>query len=161
MTIQPGKPLPRRTGLRRTPLPRRSTRLQARMRATKRRAKVSTGPTTTQRRVVAERAGYCCELCGARLHHYGVGWTEPHSFHHRQPRGMGGTSRVDVNAAYQLLLLCGTGTTGCHGDVESDRTTAYANGWLVRAAGDPATIPVLVRGRLLVLTEDGTYEETP
>lgn len=124
----------------------------------------NTDPTAAQRRVVAERAGYACELCRMPLHD-GHHWTEPHSFHHRQPRGMGGTNRPDVHAPYQLLLLCGTdNATGCHGYIESHRRVAYENGWLVHHGRDAATTPAIIGGattasrHLVLLTADGRYE---
>lgn len=151
--------LTRRTELRRTPIERRVREKASRTRRTIARRRQDTGPTAAQRRVVAERAGYCCEVCGTRLAGVG-GWTQPHSFHHRQPRGMGGTSRLDVHAAYCLLLLCGTGTTGCHGLIESSRAAAYPVGWLVRQGQNPAEVPVWVRGAgLVLLTVDGQYAE--
>lgn len=76
---------------------------------------------------------------------------------------MGGTSRPDVHAAYALLLLCGSGTTGCHGYIESHRALGRYSGWLVTQAQDPATVPVVIHGRgRTLLTADGQYaEETP
>jgi hypothetical protein len=71
---------------------------------------------------------------------------------------MGGTTRLDVNAPYQLLLLCGTGTTDCHGLVESQRALSYVHGWVVRQNDDPTRIPVLLHtGDLRYLTRDGCY----
>ncbi len=73
--------------------------------------------------------------------------------HHRQARGMGGTRKVD--RASNLVMLCGSGTTGCHGWVESHRTQSLADGWLVRQTADPALIPVLRWGVLVYLEDDG------
>lgn len=81
------------------------------------------------------------------------------SVHHRQPRGMGGSS-LDVNRASNLLLLCGSGTTGCHGMVESQRVLAYAHGWLVPRSFDTTLYAVLIyTGDVVYLTDDGTYRE--
>lgn len=120
-------------------MPRRARERATRAKTTTTRR--STGPTQAQRRAVAERAGYRCELCTKALHD-GNDWTEVHSFHHRQPRGMGGTTDPDTNSAYQLLLVCGTGTTGCHGHIETNREKAYRYGWLVKRPTDPADVPV-------------------
>ena len=114
----------------------------------------STRPPERVRNTVAERAGYCCERCGRQLHD-GDAWTQTHSFHHRLPRGRGGRNTVS-----NLVLLCGSGVTGCHGQVEDQRAAAYDSGWLVETGLDPATKPVLVHdiGHVL-LTEDGDYQQ--
>lgn len=117
-----------------------------------------TGPTQGQKRLVVARADGRCELCPAALWTKDLGWIAPHSFHHRQPRGMGGSQLEDNNPA-RLLLLCGTGVTGCHGMVESQRVMAYANGWLVKRPTDPAVVPAVVRAGRRLLTTDGRYEE--
>lgn len=150
----------RRTELRRTPFQHRVQDVAARTRKTIATRRKDTGPTAGQRRLVAERAGYCCELCG-RLLHDGTQWTQFHSFHHRAARQMGGTRRPEINSPCNLLLTCGTGTTGCHGDIESNRTSSYAAGWLVKAGTDPATVKVAVHRFLfpVLLTADGGYLE--
>lgn len=164
--------LQRKTELRRTTLPRRTTTRAARAAKTMARQKAqpgatATGPTAAQRRTVAERAGYRCEVC-ARVLGWGEGafatWTTPHSFHHRRPRAMGGTCRPDSNEPQNLLLLCGTGTTGCHGRVEANRTLALALGWLLRQDQDPATVPANIwhcdhHTTPRLLTRDGNYQE--
>lgn len=154
--------LSRRTELhRRTPMPRGKRELKARAARTIARQRQNTGPTQRVRGLVAERASWCCELCGDELHD-GWQWTAVHSFHHRQPRGAGGTTRVDINSPANLMLVCGTGTTGCHGIIESNRTTAYEMGWLVRRPTDPAEVPVAVvqfPAERVVLTATGAYEQ--
>jgi 5-methylcytosine-specific restriction protein A len=85
------------------------------------------------RQEVIERAQGRCELCNGPL--------QPMSVHHRRPRGMGGTRRDWVNEAGNLLAVCGTGTTGCHGMIESRRADAYDRGWLVRTGMDPTEVP--------------------
>jgi 5-methylcytosine-specific restriction endonuclease McrA len=47
-----------------------------------------------------------CRICGS--------WNEPAGLHHIVPRSLGGDDR-----AGNLVRLCGTGTTGCHGHVEN------------------------------------------
>lgn len=149
---------------RRTPIRRGLIERANRARRTidgKRRRPAVTGPTPAQRHQVAERAGFCCELCGIALHNTDV-WIRVHSFHHRQPRGAGGTKRLLVNSPANLLLVCGTGTTGCHGRIESERTAAYAAGWLVPMGMDPAAVPVTIWRSLtpsVLLTDDGRYVE--
>ena len=145
---------------RRTPMPRGKAALGRRATKTIARQRRDSGPSDRERMVVRDRAGGRCELCGVVLHD-GASWVAVHSVHHRLPRGMGGSRRADVHAPYALLLLCGSGTTGCHGRVESNREAAYAAGTLVRQSADPATVPVIVwayaaAGRVL-LTADGDY----
>lgn len=48
-----------------------------------------------------------CQLCGKR---------RSESAHHVVPRGQGGDD-IEEN----LAMLCGSGTTGCHGEVEEKR----------------------------------------
>jgi hypothetical protein len=90
---------------------------------------------------VIARAFGRCELCGTRLRSAGQ-WVAEHSFHHRRPRGMGGTSRPESNGAANLLLLCGSGVTGCHGWIEEHRAVARAQGQLLSQTDDPAEVPV-------------------
>lgn len=94
----------------------------------------SSGPDTATRQVVIDRADFRCERCGKRLLNKGA------SIHHRIPRGAGGTKDPLINHPVNLALLCGTGTTGCHGWVESNRSEAYATGWLVHRWEDPSTV---------------------
>lgn len=166
----------RRTGIaRKTPLRRTPFKARKRMVAAARVRKTprprDTGPTPAQRAMVAERAGYRCELCGRPLHN-GTEWFLTHSFHHRQARGMGSSRRPETNAAYNLLLVCGSGVSRCHGFIEGHRTAAEAEGWLVRHGQDPAVVPVTVHagatGRhvgvetiRVLLTGDGDYQEVP
>lgn len=75
------------------------------------------------RKQVLARAGGACELCGRG---------DANNVHHRRPRGMGGTRLEWVNEPPNLLFVCGSGTTGCHGFLESNRLQAYEMGWLLR-----------------------------
>lgn len=165
--------LQRKTQLRRTPMPRAARAGARRVKKTIQRqqqaTRPDTGPTAGQRRTVAARAGWRCEICGAVLGwpdgSGGATWCAPHSFHHRRARGMGGTRRPDTNSPANLLLLCGTGTTGCHGRVEANRAAAHQLGWLLHQTEDPAQVPAYVvtgaggEARPLLLTTDGRYEE--
>lgn len=81
-----------------------------------------------------------------RFEDRGMGW----SAHHRKPRGNGGTSDPAVGDISNCLILCGTGTTGCHGWVESNRAKAREQGYLVSAIG--IAIPADVR----VTRQDGS-----
>jgi hypothetical protein len=79
-------------------------------------------------------------------------------FHHRAPRGNGGSSLGWIGRAANGLGL----SNRCHDRVEgklpdSSRVTSYVNGWLVRRNGNTiaADVHVLYRGRLVVLTDAG------
>lgn len=151
--------LARRTELRRTPMPRRKRELNTRKAETSS-GRRGTGPSTRTKQLVADRAGYCCEVCGLALHD-GLGWREAHSFHHRRPRAMGGTRDKVANSPANLLLLCGSGITGCHGRIERERSTAFIYGWLVRQGDDPAQAPVWTWScddSPVLLTVDGLVE---
>lgn len=74
-------------------------------------------------------------VCEARIP--GVCLGRATNYHHRLPRGQGGT---DTPAC--LMHLCGSGTTGCHGWVEHNRALSYELGLLVRMGQDPAKNPV-------------------
>lgn len=141
-------------------MPRRKRELRARKVATSS-GRRDTGPSPRARRLVEERAGYCCEVCGVSLHN-GTAWTSAYSIHHRRPRAMGGTRDPIANTPANLLLLCGTGTDGCHGRIERERSTAYVYGWLVRQGDDPSRVPLWVwhrPERPVLLTVDGLVEE--
>lgn len=96
------------------------------------------------------------ELRGSML---GGGW----SAHHRIDRGMGGSSAVMTLA--HGLILCGTGTTGCHGDVTEGKTRAIELGLSIpRNATRPEFAPDVVRvrdmsGRWWLLTLSGRAVE--
>ena len=61
---------------------------------------------------------------------------------------MGGTRHIAINAPANLVTLCGSGTEGCHGWVETHRKIAYALGWLVPSWADPEEWPIrFVNGR--------------
>lgn len=69
---------------------------------------------------------------------------------------MGGSQLPDTNAPQNLLLLC----PDSHEMVESERTAAYAGGWLVRQQADPLTVPVLILAVERYLTSDGKYADS-
>ena len=101
------------------------------------------------RLLVADRDRWRCVRCRRDLSD-GSG-----NLQHRRARGMGGTRKVDVNGPENLILLCGSGTTGCHGHVESHREEARRAGWAVSQADDPGRVPVTYPGGRFLLTADG------
>lgn len=102
------------------------------------------------KRLVARRSGGLCELdeCGEAV------W-----FHHRRPRGNGGTSLDWVNRAANCLHL----SDECHRWVEgripgSSRSRSLILGWLVSMNGDAlaADVEVWYRGQFVFLTDTGS-----
>lgn len=81
------------------------------------------------------------------------------SIHHREPR----SHPFDrLHQPENLLQLCGSGTTGCHGWVHAHPARAYRLGYLVHTGKDPATIPVYYRtGGWQQLHADGTRHPCP
>lgn len=112
-----------------------------------------TGPSLRTRAAVIGRCLGLCERCGKNLN------GQPYSIHHRRPRGMGGTTREDANSPSNLLVLCGSGVTGCHGWIESRRSEAFEDGLLIRQTDDPAAIPVLLERGWVLLTDDCGFED--
>ena len=97
------------------------------------------------RKLILRRSGGYCERCGL----------EPGTnIHHRQARGMGGTKRL-IHSPEWLLHLCGSGTTGCHGYIESHPSISYSKGWKLRRSHTAAT-PVQTAYGWVVLNPDGT-----
>lgn len=97
-----------------------------------------------------------CAWCGLPIiGDRGINW----SVHHREPRGMGGTSSGYVGRASNGVLLHGTGTESCHGYIESHRDEADEKGFLVSRIGveRPANVKIkhAVHGKCL-LNDDGT-----
>lgn len=98
--------------------------------------------------VVRRRSKGLCERCG---------WQRAAHFHHRLPRGMGGSSRAarSVHRPSNLLHLC----SACHDTVEAYRERAYILGLLVHRGQDPACVPVALGleplVRCVLLDDDG------
>lgn len=96
--------------------------------------------------LVTARCGGRCERCG------GIG----RSFHHRKKVSQGGEW-----CPSNIVRLCGSGTTGCHGWVEHEPNAAEAEGWHVRPWGCPEEIPVKYgRKEWLQLLPDGEVVES-
>lgn len=113
-----------------------------------------TGPSASTRKLVWTRSGGFCESCGRDV------VDMPHSIHHRRPRRMGGSSDPATNSPANLLLLCGSGTSGCHGRIEGNRHAAIVLGQLLHARDEPAKVAVFHHRRGLVfLNDDGTWTE--
>lgn len=86
--------------------------------------------------IVFARAGYRCERCFKQLHGvFGV------SVHHRRPRMMGGSRNEKLHLPANLIVLCGSGTSGCHGWVESNRDKSRDHGYLIQKVDSAEIIP--------------------
>ncbi|MBG6089959.1 HNH endonuclease [Actinomadura viridis] len=102
------------------------------------------------RTLVMERDGCVCFCCGAPL------TGQPHSLQHRRARGMGGSTDPLIHSPANLLLLGGSGITGCHGRVEQRASADNLAGYWLRFGQDPATTPVLHwKLGLVLLDHDG------
>lgn len=104
------------------------------------------------RGMVLERDGYGCVRCRRFI-------TGPdgYSLHHRRPRGAGGTKRPETDLPANLLTLCGSGTTGCHGVVESRRDAARSSGLLLTQQQTPSEVPVETAYGWRLYDDDGCY----
>lgn len=121
----------------------------------------STGPDANTVDAVLERDQHSCGVCGFALpaERGGPnGW----SIQHRRPRRAGGDPRPDVNLSSNLIAVHGSGTTLCHGKIESFRAEAYENGWLLHDGDVPSQVAIChaVHG-WVYLSDDGRYELAP
>lgn len=153
--LQRKTPLVAKTGLRRsTPLQQSAESVQpgARKSAPKK-AQRQVGPSPEVVDGVLERENYSCIVCGMGLgpEGRGVGW----SIHHRLRRSQG----VD-HTIQNVILACGSGTTGCHGRIHAEPAAARAGGWMLSGWQEPLAVPVLIAGqRWVYLTSIGTYHD--
>lgn len=100
-------------------------------------------PTTETRRQVLARDGCKCAICGRSIDTEWSGYERLHE-------------------AENLLTLCGSGTTGCHGWVHAHPNRAYQLGYLVSMSDDPIGQPVYYRtGGWQQLHADGTRHPCP
>lgn len=98
--------------------------------------------------LVDRRDGDTCRRCGHAVF-------DDFSRHHRIPRGTGGSALVD--RVSNILKLCGSGSTGCHGWIESHRTDAEVLGYLLPKLNpdiDPETEPIFIHEYGWVLLAD-------
>jgi hypothetical protein len=103
------------------------------------------------RRIVRQRDGYRCQMCGRSIVDF------PSSIHHRINRGSGGSAKLERPSL--LIRMCGTGTTGCHGWVTNEPRQAGKWGWLLPKNNpdiDPERERILLYDGWHILTDDGT-----
>ena len=103
-----------------------------------------TGFSKHTRELVYLRSGGRCERCGVIRTRV--------EYHHRRPRGMGGSRATDTNGAANCVLLC----VYCHRDIEAFREAAIDFGFLVPQGKKPAETP-LRRHKQWVLLDDFGY----
>jgi hypothetical protein len=96
----------------------------------KTKAKAKAEPTRQVCDSVDQREQFLCARCGKSI--------DGGSRHHRQLRRFGDHSTAN------LILLCGSGTTGCHGWVHSHVQRSYELGYLVHSWHLPENVPVRV-----------------
>lgn len=104
------------------------------------------------RTLILMRDGYTCQRCGVAP---GDAWPGI-NLQHRSARQMGGTSRLHLALPSNGIVLCGSGTTGCHGWVESHPELAEVHGLVVASWADPATVPVYTLEGWRLLDNAGT-----
>lgn len=118
-------------------------------------------PTKEALEIVWERDGGMCAYCRLPITgERGMDW----SLHHRRPSGMGGDPRPETHGPANLVLLTGSGTTLCHGRVESNRTDAKARGYLIPKLSPhpPSSFAIehAVHGYVYLLA-DGSVRQVP
>lgn len=107
---------------------------------------MSTKTEKEARRLVRERSGGLCEVCGVR---------PATNYQHRKNRSQGGQW-----SAVNGLDVCGSGTTGCHGRIHHSPAAAYEAGWSVKSWEDPAVVPVRTTRGLVLLDDEGGWGST-
>ena len=102
--------------------------------------------------LVAGRSGGVCEV------QWCCDGAPAAEYHHRRPRGAGGTRRESASLASNCLHACAAD----HAWIESNREYARDRGWLIPQGEDfPETVPVVYRGRRCLLEDDGTVVVIP
>jgi hypothetical protein len=101
------------------------------------------------------------KLCEVRL--FGICFGRGGNAHHRQNRSQQG--KWDVR---NLLWVCGSGSTGCHGaltNTNGRRKEFEHYGWIIPSHGNPAAVEVYMwhdgRRDWFLLREDGGVDLAP
>lgn len=110
-------------------------------------------PSAETREACLRRDDWRCARCGAPLN--GIAF----SLHHRRLRSH---PFAGLHKPSNLVCLCGSGTTGCHGWVHANPELAYSHGYLVHAWDDPRKVPVdHYKWGKCYLWSDGTIGDEP
>jgi 5-methylcytosine-specific restriction protein A len=165
--VKPGKRLVRRVGLR-TNTPLRAKKPTKRdpavpgnslvnpiKRASTKPKRRNTDPAQSTKDLVQARSAGVCEIQIP-----GKCTRIASDVHHRSGRGMGGTSRPEINQASNLLHAC----RPCHHavtDTKGRRAEYERDGWIVRRSADALTQPVLYRGQRMLLDNHGGKQPAP
>lgn len=90
-----------------------------------------------------------CEKCGS---------SGPLSMDHLKNRSQGGDWRPS-----NIVVLCGSGTTGCHGWKTQNPTAAHAAGWRLEVNEAPGVTPIqhVAWPWPVVLDDDGNMRPCP
>lgn len=104
--------------------------------------------------LVDSRDGARCVRCGESL--YNVLTSSRHHRHMRSHPFPG------LHEASNVIDVCGSGSTGCHGWIHEHPRKAMANGWLVSGYDDqPETVPILTAQHGWVLLDnEGNWTPT-
>lgn len=97
---------------------------------------LSTGPDRNTRDLVIVRDEGRCACCGT------VAVKGDHNLQHRCARGAGGTSDLAINSPANLVILCGSPITKCHGRAESRADEMREWGFWLHRVEDPLRVPV-------------------
>jgi hypothetical protein len=109
-------------------------------------------PTRKTCGLVDERDGFRCLICGKPIDGSWPGGSR----HHRRPRSH---PFPGLHETSNLILVCGSGDTGCHGEIHSQPAWAYSQGYLLHSWEDPLTTPINTRFGWKLLTDDGKLNE--
>lgn len=99
--------------------------------------------TPTTRALITARDVERCVRCGVYV---GPGMNA----HHRKLRSQGG-----MGTPSNGVLLCGSGTTRCHGWAHSNVKKAREAGLIVPSWDDPASVPVVTWRGAMLLDDEG------
>lgn len=72
--------------------------------------------------------------------------------------GVSGDRATVTNGTANLVVLCGTGTTGCHGWAEKNIKLAQDEGLVLEQWQNPTDVPITLHFGRVFLTDDGGYE---
>lgn len=90
------------------------------------------------KRIALQRQGWHCMRCGTNIHDPSL-WPG-RSGHHRQLRRRADPAVRDLPC--NIVELCGSGTTGCHGWAHAHPAEAERFGYIIPSWRDPLSVPI-------------------